>query len=159
MKNAIVPYTFEKALIKVRKICASKETSASDIRHKLHEWKISENDSEKIIQNLYDEKFIDEHRYAMAAVKDKFRLNKWGAYKIKQFLKQKGIPETIINEALKSIDTGDNSEMLEKVLSAKLKSLTGGPTRENKFKLLRYAQSKGFESEPAMQIIEKLLRL
>ena len=157
MKKTIVPDTIEKALIKARKICASKETSARDIRHKLHEWGISENDSAKIIQNLLDEKFIDEQRYAMAAVKDKFRLNKWGAYKIKQFLRQKGIPEIIINEALTSIDGGQNSEMLEKLLLAKLKSLKGGHSRENKFKLLRYAQSKGFESDAAMQIIEKLL--
>jgi regulatory protein len=157
MRKAVVPDSSEKALIKARKICASKETSVSDIRHKLHEWGISENDSVKIIQNLLDEKFIDEQRYAMAAVKDKFRFNKWGAYKIKQFLRQKGIPDVIINEALTSIDRGDNSEMLEKLLLAKLKSLKGGLTRENKFKLLRYAQSKGFESDAAMQIIEKLL--
>jgi regulatory protein len=158
MMKEIGPYTFEKALIKARKICASKETSASDIRHKLHEWKISETDASKIIENLYKEKFIDEQRYATAAVKDKFRLNKWGTYKIRQFLRLKEIPDAIINEALISIDTADNSEMLEKLLLAKFKSLKGGPTRENKFKLLRYAQSKGFESEPAMQIIEKLLR-
>ena len=157
MRKAIVPDTFEKALIKARKISASKETSVSDIHHKLHGWGISENDSAKVIQNLLDEKFIDEQRYAMAAVKDKFRLNKWGAYKIKQFLRQKGIPEIIINEALTSINGDQNSEMLEKLLLSKLKSLKGGHSRENKFKLLRYAQSKGFESEAAMQIIEKLL--
>ena len=158
MKKSILPDNFEKALVKARKICASKENSVSDIRHKLHEWGLSESDSVKLIQNLLDEKFIDEQRYAMAAVKDKFRLNKWGAYKIKQFLRQKGIPDMIINEALSSIDGGDNTEMLQKLLHAKLNSLKGGLTRENKFKLLRYAQSKGFDSNVAMQLIEKLLQ-
>jgi regulatory protein len=152
------PDTYEKALIKSRKICALKESSLSDIRHKLHEWGISEADSMKICENLLAEKFIDEQRYAMAAVKDKFRLNKWGSYKIKQFLRQKGISEIIINEALSSIDDSQNSELLEKLLQAKFKSLKGGATRENKFKLLRYAQSKGFENETAMHIIEKLLQ-
>jgi len=70
MRKVIAPDTFEKALLKARKICASKENSVSDILHKLHEWGISENDSAKIIRNLLDEKFIDEQRYALAAVKD-----------------------------------------------------------------------------------------
>ena len=157
MKKTILPDTYEKALLKARKICASKETPVIDIRHKLHDWGVSETDSAKIIQNLLDEKFIDEQRYAMAAVKDKFKFNKWGSYKIKQFLRQKNIPDTIINEALKSIDGVDNSDMLEKLLVSKFKTLKGGNTRENKFKLLRFAQSKGFEGEIAMQIIEKLL--
>ncbi len=157
MKKAILPDTYEKALLKARKICASKEVSVVDIRHKLHDWGVSETDSVKIIQNLLDEKFIDEQRYALAAVKDKFRFNKWGAYKIKQFLRQKGIPDLVIGEALKSIDGGDNTEMLEKLITSKFRTLKGGNTRENKFKLLRFAQSKGFESDVAMQIIEKLL--
>jgi regulatory protein len=157
MKKTVLPDTFEKALIKSRKICASKENSVNDIRHKLHDWGISETDSSRIIQNLLDEKFIDEQRYANAAVKDKFKFNKWGTYKIKQFLRQKGIPDPLINEALTSIDGVDNTEMLEKLLIAKLKTLKGGFSRENKFKLLRYAQSKGFESGVTMQIIEKLV--
>jgi regulatory protein len=157
MKKTILPETYEQALLKARKICASKETTVSDIHHKLHDWGVTEPDSAKIIQNLLEEKFIDEQRYAIAAVKDKFRFNKWGSYKIKQFLRQKGIPDPVINEALQSIDGGDNHDMLEKLILSKFKTLKGGNTRENKFKLLRFAQSKGFESDTAMEIIEKLL--
>jgi regulatory protein len=157
MKKFVLPDTYEKALIKARKICASRETTITDIRHKLNDWGVTESDSTKIIQNLLEEKFIDEQRYALAAVKDKFRFNKWGSYKIKQFLRQKDITDSVITEALHSIDTGDNQEMLEKLIVSRIKSLKGGNTRENKFKLLRFAQSKGFESDTAMEIIEKLL--
>ena len=95
---------YKTALNKAMEQCAHREYCCEDIRNKLTAWGVRNSDSEKIIDVLVRENFINETRYAAAFVKDKFRYNKWGKIKISANLKFKKIPSDIIAEALDSID-------------------------------------------------------
>nr|WP_320118062.1 regulatory protein RecX [uncultured Marinifilum sp.] len=155
-KNAKI-ISAKEALSKVQFICSRQEKCCSDIRKKLQTWNIEKQDRDEIIDSLIDDKFIDEQRYTNFYVRDKFRFNRWGRIKISYHLKQKQIPERIINEALDQIKEDDYKDSLSDLLTAKLKSLKDDDPYQLKSKLFRFAQSRGFESQISLQFIDKLL--
>ena len=158
MKKENVPLPYDKALLRARKLCASREYCARDMFAKLQSWGMSAGDTEKILVSLVNEHFLDERRYALAAAKDKSAFNKWGTFKIRQFLRGKGIPDEYIREALETIDPESQREIAEKILSARNRNIRDVPPLERKARLFRLAQSRGFETEMALGIIEKLVQ-
>lgn len=145
------------ALSKVQFICSKQEKCCSDIRKKLQDWNISIDDQDEIIQSLLEDKFIDESRFTNFYVRDKYRFNKWGRIKISYHLKHKQIPESIINEALEQINHEEYSENLQDILQSKLRSLKDDDPYQLKTKLYRFAQSRGFESQLSLNLIDDLL--
>ncbi len=137
---------FKAALNKAMKLCSAREFCANDIRGKTESWGIGKEGTEKIIDLLKKEKFIDERRYAAAYAKDKFNYNKWGKLKISAGLKMKGIPVDIIKDSLEMIDNEKYRELLGKLISSHRKKIKAKNQYDLKAKLMRYGISKGFES-------------
>ena len=71
------PLTPPEALHRAAALCSSAEHCKADIHDKLTRWGISPADSRAIIDRLVQERFIDEPRYAIAFVKDKFRFSEF----------------------------------------------------------------------------------
>ena len=147
-------YTLEELLHKVASYCSISEHCISEVEEKLSAWGVSVTDKQKIIDRLISEDFINEKRFCIYFVKDKFRFNKWGKIKISYILKQKGLSNELINKALETIDDGEYEEMLASILKTKLAGLKYEYEYEKQGKLFRFAQSRGFESN----IIDRALR-
>ncbi|NJM14135.1 MAG: RecX family transcriptional regulator [Bacteroidales bacterium] len=94
-------------------LCSLKEQCISDIQQKLHRFQLTNKEFESIIFKLTSEKFIDEERYAQSFVQDKTFINKWGRVKTAHALRAKGIPESITESSLCSI----NIEAYQQVLA------------------------------------------
>lgn len=147
----------QSALSKVMFICSRQEKCCFDIRKKLRDWNLSYDDQDEIIQTLIEEKFLNEERYTNFYVRDKFRFNKWGKIKISHHLKQKQIPENLIDNALDQINEKDYKESLGDILSHKIKSIKEDDPYQLRAKLYRFAQGRGFESHLALNFIDKLI--
>jgi regulatory protein len=148
--------SLEAALNRAERLCAGREVASRDMEHKLLSWGLTGADVQKLMLRLHKDGFVDDRRYAAAAVRDKYRLNKWGVYKIRQFLRMKGIADQLAEEALKEINRDEYRLLMEKEILAKNKNLKASGPFDRKAKLLRYAQSKGFEIESALEIIERI---
>ncbi|MCF6242953.1 MAG: RecX family transcriptional regulator [Bacteroidales bacterium] len=146
----------KQALVKVQNLCARSEKCKADIRKKLYEWQISSSESEKIIESLVQDKFIDELRYAEYFVRDKFRFNKWGRIKIAYTLKLKQIPQNIIEQALLEIKEEEYRESIKNEIMKKQKNIKDTETYKLKEKLIRFAQSRCYELDISSDIIEKI---
>ncbi|HJZ41602.1 MAG TPA: regulatory protein RecX [Bacteroidales bacterium] len=148
-------YNATKALNRLQKICSMQEKCPADILLLLNRWGIAPEHHPEIINRLKAENFLDENRYASAFVKDKIRFGHWGFIKISYFLRQKGIPGKIADEACKSIDRDDYSVMIAKELEKKKKTLKG-PPREVWAKLARYGSSRGYEMEYMREFLDSI---
>lgn len=137
---------YRTALNKAMAMCSKKECCRHDIIEKAASWGIGRAESEKIIDSLTKEKFIDEQRYASAFVRDKFNHNRWGKVKIAAGLKMKGLPSDLIRESLELIDNDEYRQALEKLISVQRKKVKAGNQYELKGKLMRFALSRGFEN-------------
>lgn len=144
---------FNTALSKTMALCSRREYCISEIREKVISWGISESESDKIIANLIQEKFINEERYATAFVKDKFNYNKWGKIKISAHLKAKKIQSANIKSALESIDDDLYIRTITSVISSHRRSVKAKNKYDLKAKLIRYGLSKGFESSILYDIL------
>lgn len=147
---------FRTALNKAMTLCAGREYCSDDILGKLGSWGIRGDDAGLIIETLKKEKFIDDRRYAVAFVKDKYRQNKWGRLKIASMLRMKNIPGDIIDSALQSIDEEEYRQTVREIVMSHRKSVKAKNNYDLKGKLMRFGQSKGFESNLLYDIMNEI---
>lgn len=140
------PLDFGQAYRKAADFCAIQDRSASEIKLKLKSWTVDRSFTEKIINRLLEEGFIDEKRFAINFTSGKFRIKSWGKIKIAAALRQKSIPANLIREAISTIDNIEYFTCLETLLQKKIKQL-GGTNSDNRQKAARFTASKGFEPE------------
>ena len=147
---------FKTAQSRAAMLCSQQERCTSYIKDKLKQWDQSEADSEKILIFLRKEKFLDDSRFALFFVKDKFRLNQWGKIKIRYALRQKQIPAEAIEAAIKQISDEDYLQTCVHLLEGKLRSIKDTNHLSRKAKLLRFAAQRGFESDTIFHAIDLL---
>jgi regulatory protein len=144
---------YKTALARAMALCANREFCISGMQNKLQFWGVNEKDREKIIFLLRNEMFINEERFSLAFVKDKFNINKWGKIKIASYLKAMNIPAEIIKKALDSIDNEIYKKTLFTLISDHRRSVKAKNQYDLKAKLLRYGLAKGFESSVLYDIL------
>lgn len=127
--------------------CAYQERTQQEIRDKLKEWSVFGDDAEEVIAELIQQNYLNEERFAKAFAGGKFRVKGWGRRKIKQHLQQRGISGYNLDQAMKEIAPTDYRDTLTELLDKKRRTLRDGNPLVIKQKLVRYALSKGYESE------------
>ncbi len=151
-------YNYDKktALQKAANWCAFQERSQQEMRDKLYEWQMKPNEVEEIISTLIAENFLNEERFAMAYVSGKFKIKKWGKFKIKQGLKLKRVPEPIIKKAINSIDEDEYLETLRILLEKKQALEREKNFLKRQLKLVNYLQSKGYEKDLIFLLLKSI---
>lgn len=146
----------QKVADRMRGLCSRREYCRQDIMKKvLAALGGDADEAGRIMDRLVEEKYIDELRYASAFARDKSSIAGWGATKIRYMLAAKGIDRETIAAALQEVDEGKASDRLEKLLSAKVRSLKDDP--QCRMKLLRFALGRGYQYDEAAEVIGRLL--
>lgn len=157
------PFTRETALTWASGRCATRECCRQDIEKKLREGGLTSDITESILEQLENNGFIDEKRYARAFIHDKLEYDHWGRIKMTQALRLKGIARHDIDEAMhEGIDEAHYRDILRHCLQQKARTLRFDPeNREETYKalqkLVRFAASRGFEPELIFQETDNLL--
>ena len=144
---------FKQAMQRAASLCSRKEQSSGQIRSKLKVWNVPESWIERIMDRLIEEKFVDDKRYASLFVREKFRLNRWGRVKIAHQLRQHGIGEETVQEALQEIDEDAYYQACAEIIRSKSDSVRDKNPFVRKGKILRYVSGKGFETELIYRIL------
>ena len=151
--------TAEQALQSLMRECARSERSSGDALRLMKRWGVSDEDAQKVLARLLAERFIDDSRYAEAFVRDKLNLSGWGAYKIKSALRAKGVSKEIIDEvAAQMIEANDMCERLEDIMVRRLRTLKYSSPYDAKTKLIRFAASRGYDLDQAIECATKITR-
>ncbi|MCC7318165.1 MAG: RecX family transcriptional regulator [Bacteroidales bacterium] len=140
-------------LDKARQFCDYQERCIHDVKEKLQSWQIVPEQIERIIVALQEENYLDEDRYVRAFALGKLRHNKWGKIKIMYALKQKRIPEMVIEIGLQELDSDEYLQTLQHLLQTK--KVKAADSYTQKAKLAQFAIQKGFESALVWQILKQ----
>jgi regulatory protein len=127
--------------------CAYQERCQQEVRDKLYEWGLWPDAVENILAELISQNFLNEERFAMAYAGGKFRIKKWGRVKIKIELQKRRISPYCIRKGLSVIDDADYLTCLRNVLQEYAKKLKEKHPLKRRYKIMRYAQSRGFEQD------------
>ena len=141
------------ALRKAALFCAYQERTQQEVRDRLKEWSIWGDDAEEVIAELIQQNYLNEERFAKAFAGGKFRVKGWGRRKIKQHLQQRGISGYNFEQAMKEIAPDDYRATLTELLDKKRRTLHDDNPLVLKQKLVRYAMSKGYESDLIFSVL------
>ncbi len=145
------------ALSRLTYLCAKRECCTSEIVAKCTLWQLEDSQTAQVLQRLYAERYVDDHRYASRLVADKLRLNHWGRTKIIHALIAKGLPKDVISEAMTTIDADEYTVILTSLLSRKLATIPSSPPHITRQKLIAYAAGRGFEYPLIANVIDDLI--
>ena len=146
-------------LQKAAAYCAYQERTQDEVRQRIKKWGVEEDDeAEELIAELISMNYLSEERFAKTYAGSKFRQKKWGRRRIKQELSRRGLTDFNIDQGMNEIGDTAYEETLRDLLKKKLESLerTESDTRKRKQKLVRYALSKGYESELIWKVVKEL---
>lgn len=137
------------------KFCAYQERCQSEVRTKLYQLNVYQNDLENIICELIEQNFLNEERFAQLFCRGKFYQKGWGKIKIINQLKSKQVSDYCINKGLLEIDEKDYLKQCENWIEKKKKELSIKEPNEYILnnKVAAYTVSKGFESELVWELI------
>lgn len=146
----------EEARIKAEAYCSVSEHCRSDVLRKLQLWGAPEEDWEDILLHLEKERYVDDGRYAVAFVRDKYRFNQWGRVKITQALRMKQVSSACIAEAMGEIDEEEYLSILTNLLKRKQRSVKAASDYERNGKLIRFAVGHGYEMGEILQCLKRI---
>ena len=149
-------YSKDAAYSRATALCSKSEKCMSDIRKKLFDWHVQQEDHNAIIDDLVENKYIDEERFATYFVRDKFRFNGWGRVKIKYHLSQKAIPSYLIDQAMSEIEADVYLESLKHAIEVKNRSIKSEDKYERRNKLMRFAAGRGFTPDEVTRALDNL---
>ena len=151
------PKSAQQAMQSLMRLCARSEKSSGDALRLMHQWQVPQAERQGVLERLIKERFIDDGRYAEAYVREKSRLSGWGARKIAMQLRQKGVSQAIIDEALGQLDSDVELPRLVEKLRRKIRTTKYTSDYELRGKLMRYALSLGFDYDIAQRAVEDSL--
>lgn len=151
------PKSAQQALQSLMRLCARSEKSSGDALCLMQQWQVPHTERQGVLERLVKERFIDDGRYAEAYVREKSRLSGWGARKIAMQLRQKGVSQAIIDDALRQLDSSVELPRLVDKLRRKIRTTKYTSDYELRGKLMRYALSLGFDYDIVQRAVEDSL--
>lgn len=149
------PLTPDEALAKIEQFCVYRERSPREVADKLRELGQTGEVAEQIFGLLRDEGFFNEERFAHAFAGGKFRINHWGKVKIRLELRARGIPPSLVEEALAAIPDEDYLAVFQKLMEQKRAQLARETPAKRRQKLAAYLIQAGFEQELVFEELKK----
>lgn len=148
--------TEEEGRVKAESYCSVAERCEDDVLRKLEQWGVPSDAHEAIVAHLIKERYIDQCRFAVAFVRDKYRFNQWGRIKIAQALRMKHVASDAISEALDEIDEEEYEDILTSLLQKKSRSVKANSEYERNGKLIRFAVSHGYDMGEIFRCMKRM---
>lgn len=140
-------YSLEEAALKLEAYCAYQERCTQEVTRKIESWGFNEDKKAELLSHLENYGYLNNERFAEAFVSGKVRIKRWGRIKIKMALRMKGLPSSLIDQALREIDEDLYLLNLKNLTERKAGAVRSEDEYEIRIKTSRYLASRGFESD------------
>lgn len=137
------------------RFCAYQERCCAELRLKLRSYGLSDSDTASLINELLEEGFVDETRYASAFARGKFRQRSWGREKIRMELEQREINSRDIELAFAEIPEEEYIARLKTLIQRKAETLADQKEFDRNGKIAKYLIGKGYEAELVWRMIKR----
>ncbi|KDN56600.1 regulatory protein RecX [Flavobacterium seoulense] len=149
-------YTIKEAIQKIEHYCAYQDRCHEEVEQKLREMKMTIEERDQIISHLINENFLNEERFACSFARGKHRIKHWGKIRITNELKFRGINQTLINIALKEINSEEYCENFEALANRHWESIRENNSLKKRKKFCDFMLRKGYESNLVYEKVREL---
>lgn len=129
----IIPFAKERVL----RLLSKRERSEKEIEEYLRHKHYSKETIDRVIEDFTSSKLVDNRRFAEIFVRSRFETSPRGVNLLSRELREKGIPEHVIQDVLQDYD---EEEALERVINRVKKRY-----KNRRDKLIKYLLQKGFD--------------
>ena len=154
---AVPPPDMKEAYHSISRYCDYQDRCVQEVRLKLKHLGVSESDVTAFVDQLMEEDLINEERFALSYARGKFRIKNWGRIRIHSELKAKGIPPSVIKNALDTFSSDAYQQTLHDLALRKLKTLSSGTNQNRRKKLWDALIYRGWEKELVYDKIRELI--
>jgi len=151
-------YTVEEAISKMEAYCSYQERCHKEVNQKLRDMNMIPQAIDMIIVHLLDNNFLNEERFARAFVRGKFRIKKWGKYRINQELKRREIGKNLILMAFNEISDAEYLEVFHELAEKRAATIKETNLQKKRKKLADYLLYRGWESHLVYDKINELFQ-
>ncbi|MEM6633342.1 MAG: regulatory protein RecX [Bacteroidota bacterium] len=135
--------------------CAYQERCKHEVRQKLRDLEVQEEEISEWLTHLEQENFLDEDRFARTYARGKFVYKRWGKLRIRQELRRKQVNEQLIQSAIRTEITDEAyRNTLDKLLQ--LKKIRHPLDVNEQKKLVFYLKQKGYEWPEISEALQRL---
>ncbi len=145
-------------LNKALRFCEYQARFSNEVYKKLLEYGATDSTAKKLVTRLINSGLLNDEQYVKSYASGKHKNNRWGKIKISYELKKKGIPDSLISEAVNSIDENTYIETIKHLAEKKLQSIKIGNKSDKYQKTCRYLAGKGFEPGLINMTVNELLQ-
>ena len=151
-------FTVDEARKKLEHYCAYQERCHKEVRQKLKDLNIIPEASDIIIVHLLEQNFLNEERFAKTFVRGKFRIKKWGRYRLTLELKKKDISKINLKAALDEISNDEYIEVFNDLAEKKANMMLETNKLKKKKKLIDYLLYRGWDSHLVYTKVNELIK-
>lgn len=138
---------------RLAKWCSLQDRSISQATKKLVLHEITEEDRQRILNYLIDQKYLDDLRFAQSYVRSKSVYKQWGEVKIRHHLKALQIDSQFIDQACREeLPESHTLETLEKLTKKKATSTS------DQGKVLRFLLQRGYPYDIAYDAVKRWVK-
>lgn len=134
-----------------------RERTTTEVRAHLVRKGVSEATAERVVEELVDQRLIDDSRFAEMFVADKRTLEQWGSERIRRGLAERGIDRDLAEQALAAGEDrgeGDPQTELDRAVELLRRRFPDPPReRRDRDRALSMLLRKGYESELAVDAL------
>ena len=150
-------YSVDEAILKLQNYCAYQERCHQEVQQKLKGMNMIPVAIDKIIVHLLEQNYLNEERYAKLFVGGKFRIKKWGKYRLTSELKKKDISKNNINLAISQIPNNEYIAVFNDLAKTKAELIVESDKWKKKKKLIDYLLYRGWESHLVYDKVNELI--
>lgn len=149
-------FSIKEAIHKIEHYCAYQERCHEEVVQKLRSMKMDSEEIDHIIAHLINDNFLNEERFACSFARGKHRMKHWGKIRITNELKFRGINQTLINIALKEIDSEEYYMIFDTLANRQWESIQETNLLKKRKKFCDYMLRRGFESNLVYEKVREL---
>jgi regulatory protein len=135
-----------------------RERTVTEMRRLLLQKGVEPNAADDVIEELFDQGYLDDARYARTFAQDKRELEQWGSERIRRALLKRGIDRDVVDETLASredeFEHGNGGGELARALALLRKRFPGPPRdRVERERALGVLLRKGYDTDLALDAL------
>ncbi len=148
----------ETAFKKISRYCAYQDRCHKDVRSKLLDMGIVDDDLERLIEKLIRFDFLNEERFARSFSRGKHRMNRWGRMKIVNELQKRDISDYCIRKAMEELNPDEYQKGLESLAWKYIETRKNNYSRQELYnKAHAHLFTKGYESDLIKKVLSKMI--